>query len=378
MGLHVIVASCEGDYPGFGIADSIRVVDTTDIRTVLELARSEEIDGICTAGTDVAINALGHVCDALGLPGISGRAASYTTDKLEMKKAFRRYNVTTARHAEIRSLDDARRAYCQLSRPVICKAVDSSGSRGIVHIRNDDDLPKAYDYVTSVTKKDYCIMEELIEGIEFGAQAAVIGGDLQFVMPHGDIVFNGSTDVPVGHYVPYTMADDAMVQVRTELQRCVEALQLDTCAINVDFMLRGDTVYVLEVGARAGATGLPELVSIHYGVDYYEYIVALSLGTAVAHNFVPQQACGSLLIYGADAGALQRITIPDSSPGIDICELIIDYEIGHPIRQFAVGPDRIGQIVFKADTEPAVARGLQHLRENIQVDVKAAGGSEHC
>lgn len=37
-----------------------------------------------------------------------------------------------------------------------------------------------------LTKRSYCIVEEFIEGWEFGAQAFVYNNEVLFVMPHGD------------------------------------------------------------------------------------------------------------------------------------------------------------------------------------------------
>ena len=55
----------------------------------------------------------------------------------------------------------------------------------------------------SILGIDYIIIEQYVKGVEFGAQAYVKNGQLTFVMPHGDMVHHGLTDIPVGHYAPY-------------------------------------------------------------------------------------------------------------------------------------------------------------------------------
>ena len=42
-----------------------------DVRAAAELDAEQQIDGIVTAGTDVAVITIGKVCDELGLPGLS-------------------------------------------------------------------------------------------------------------------------------------------------------------------------------------------------------------------------------------------------------------------------------------------------------------------
>lgn len=87
-GLYTIVVSIPGDYPGFKLADKIYYENTTDCEKILEIAQKENIDGIVTAGTDVAVVTVGRVCDAMKLCGISYEAAQISGDKLLMKDQY--------------------------------------------------------------------------------------------------------------------------------------------------------------------------------------------------------------------------------------------------------------------------------------------------
>ena len=85
MGIYTIAVSIPGKYPGFAYADEVLHINTVDAEAVLEAAKKEQIDGICTAGTDVAVMTIGRVNDALGLCGISYEAAKIACDKVSMK-----------------------------------------------------------------------------------------------------------------------------------------------------------------------------------------------------------------------------------------------------------------------------------------------------
>ena len=74
MQLEVHVCSILGDYPGIEIAPYFHEVDISDSKAVLELAKSIEIQGIITTGTDVCLESIGLVIDRLNLPG----TVSYT------------------------------------------------------------------------------------------------------------------------------------------------------------------------------------------------------------------------------------------------------------------------------------------------------------
>ena len=200
LGICSIVVSIPGNYPGFELADRVYYENTTDYDKILEIAREEQIDGIVTAGTDVAVITIGKVCDELKLCGLSFDAAKVAANKLLMKSKYEEHGVRTAKFREI-PLDaaDVTARVAELSFPLIFKSVDSSGSRGIVKVDAEADFEAAIQNVKENTRSDYYIVEEFIEGEEFGAQAFVYRGEVTFILPHGDYVFKGDTGVPVGH-----------------------------------------------------------------------------------------------------------------------------------------------------------------------------------
>lgn len=134
LGLYTIVASIEGNYPGFKLADKIYYANTIDINLIKEIARNEKISAICTTGTDVAVQTIGAVCDELGLCGISEESAKKATNKLLMKEAFSNGNVRSAEFIKATTIEEAKKGAITIGLPVMFKSVDSSGSRGTVSI----------------------------------------------------------------------------------------------------------------------------------------------------------------------------------------------------------------------------------------------------
>ena len=270
LGIYSIVVSIPGNYPGFALADKIYYENTTDWEAILKIAREEKIDGIVTAGTDVAVITIGKVCDEMGLCGLSYEGAQVATNKLKMKEVYELHDVRTAKYRKI-AFDDPQmyEKIDELTLPVIFKAVDSSGSRGITRTNTKEEFAEAIALAKKYTRQDYFIVEEFIEGEEFGAQAFVYNGKVQFILPHGDYVYQGDTGVPIGHFAPYNLSPEIIVDAKHQLEMAIEAMGLDNCAINADFILKDNQTYVLEIGGRSGATCLAELTSIYYGFDYY-------------------------------------------------------------------------------------------------------------
>lgn len=370
MGVYTIVVSIPGKYPGFQLADKVYYENTTDYDTILKIAKKEKIDGIMTAGTDVAVITIGYVCDQLGLKGLSRSAAEQATNKMLMKKSFEKEGVRTARFREVHfNENEIVHETKELKFPLIFKAVDTSGSRGIIRVDNNNDFKNAMEYVRAATKLDYFIIEEFLIGDEFGAQAYVQDGKVEFILPHGDYVFTGETGVPVGHYAPFELDEVIINDIKEQLKKAVKALGLNNCAINADFMLADNKPYVLEIGGRSGATCLAELTSIYYDFDYYEKMIRVSLGEKVdfsSNKTIPNAS--KLLISNKDG-----IIVDQGIQGNikkNVVEIQFDYKKGDHIKKFQVGPDRIGHIITKGKTLKEANQLLEETINQIYVNVE--------
>ncbi len=367
MGIHTIVVSIPGNYPGFALADEVCYENTVDYEAVLRVAKEKQVDGIVTAGTDVAVITIGKVCDALGLKGLSFAAAEIASNKLGMKEKYEEYGVRTARFRLVK-LDgsDLMEKASELTFPLIFKTVDSSGSRGIRRVDDVSEFEATRQYVAESTHKDYFLVEEFIEGEEFGAQAFVQDGKVEFILPHGDFVFHGDTGVPVGHFAPYDLPEAVVADCKEQLVKAVQAMGLDNCAINADFILRDGKTYVLELGGRSGATCLAELVSIYYGFDYYEKLIRVALGERV--SFASDQAVpnvSKLLMSDTDGVIVSQTD--DNAPSDNLVEVQFDYQPGDHVHAFHVGPHRIGHVITKGRTLDEAKKLLDEALSNIRI-----------
>ena len=220
IGLYTIVVSIPGNYPGFDVADKVYYVNTTDEEAVLEVARKEKVDAAITAGTDVAVPAMARVCDELGLPGLSYEAAMNSSDKFYMKTQYEKYGVRTAKFRKLEYDDEDYMSKLNgLDYPMIVKAVDSSGSRGITRVNSEEEFPEAIARAKASSRVGYYLVEEYIESdVEFGAQGFVIDGELQFVLPHGDYLLQMDTGVPYGHYAPLDLPEEVLKDLSAKMR----------------------------------------------------------------------------------------------------------------------------------------------------------------
>lgn len=374
LGYYTLVVSPDGNYPGLLEADKCIYLDIKDKENVLQAARNENIDGIISCCFDVPLETIGYVNDQLHLNGLSSLSAQLASDKLKMKEVFEKYGVNSAKYRKVKSLPELELVMDQLKFPMILKAVDLAGSVGIFKIQDKEEGRIYFNEVMKLTHKDYCIIEEFIEGVEFGAQAFVNHGNIEFILIHGDTTYVDHTAMPIGHYVPYQLSEELEEKAKETCRRAIESLQLKNCAVNIDLILKDNEVYMIELTGRAGATCCCELVSIYYGIDYYKAIAMLAVSENPSVIFQglknPKTANASLLLMSLKDGVVKKIINNNLIDAPYIYELSLDVKEGDQVKKYRSSKDKIGQIVVKGDTYEECEKYLENVKNNLIIEIE--------
>ncbi len=369
MGLYTIVVSIPGKYPGFALADKIYHMDTRDLQGILRAAETEKIQGICTAGTDVAVAAIGYVCGQLGLSGISPQAAETVTDKWKMKQAFAAGGAATAAFRPVFSEEEAEAAAAGLGYPVCVKAVDKSGSRGVRKAGDPEELRNAYREARDVSDRDYVLVEEYIQAHEIGVDGFIQGGKPVLLVPHDKDMYRvGGVSIPGGHRFPFVCSEELSEEIRRQITLAAAAAGLDNCPFNADVFVRDGRVWVIEIGGRSGATCIPELLSIYCGFSYYEKMLRAALGEPVQFPVRGKRACMARLLFSETGGLLERL---DEACLAELnredIQWQLDYAPGEKLPAAKNGTDRIGHLIMRTGDEREFQKYYERLRAALKI-----------
>ena len=168
----------------------------------------------------------------------------------------------------------------------------------------------------------------------------------------------GVTNMPAeAHHVP-----KAMVRLSQDFALLTYSVTIDNTAFNFDIILQDENVYILEVAARCGATGIPECMGIMYETDYFKCIIENAAGRDVGVLGISDIYAASLLFFSKRGGVLQSIDYPQ------IGAVSFDYNIGDTIPKFENATNRIGQAIISASSQAEIDYKLR-LLENVQIIV---------
>jgi len=369
QGVYVVMTGLGGDFPCNPYADKFCKADILDCDAVLKVAQDNNVDGAIICCSDTGLKAVGRCNDVMGLAGLTEKSADEASNKLLMKERLMAAGVNTAKFYKIINKQELDKAVTEIGYPVIIKAVDLQGSRGINIVREKTDLERAFIDTMSLTRKDFCIVEQFIEGREYGAQAFVYHGEVLFVLPHGDETIMCKTAVPIGHYMPYEMSDELFEDTKEQVINSIKALGFNNCAVNVDLIEKDGKAYIIELTGRVGANCLPELTSNYFGINYYEMILATCLGESPLPIWESRKApCTTLarMIRSDKDGIVKFVTIPEV-PNVDIHMFIHE---GSEVRTFTNSNDAIGEVIVKGSSMNECERIISDAIDNIIIEFK--------
>jgi len=372
LGLRTIAVDRCAEAEGMSLVDRALPIDIVDIDSVVAAARFHAVSGVMTMQSDIGVVTVGCIVDSMGLPGNGRTVSERCCNKIQTRRRLTESGVTQPCYRVIKSPEDALGAAKEMGFPCIVKAPDSSGSRGVVKVHSASEIYNACAEASKFARCDELLIEGFIDGLEIGAQAFSIDHHCVSVWVHDDAVSPPPHIIPIGHSFPSSLPISILSEVETSVRMCIDALGIASGPSNIDIIIgRDERPYIIEVGARIGATCLPELIQYHTDIDWVGAAVLAALGDTPALTSSAQKCCAAYIIEAPCDGVLKSYEIPDDllrHP--DILEFEITAKPGDIVSRLRNGTDRVGKIVTKGRTREAADRIAREVRSAVRFEIE--------
>ena len=134
--------------------------------------------------------------------------------------------------------------------------------------------------------------------------------------------------------------------------------------MNLDFILVNDRLYLIEIGARMGATCIPEHLSLYTGNDMYELLINLALNEIPNYSFnYPKIKSACLLLQSNNTGTFKKILISKEILNNKKIKIQLDVKPGNHVEKFITGNHRIGHIL-------TIGNRCNHLLQKVNEQIK--------
>lgn len=349
LGYHVITVDNQPANIGHQYAHESFDCSTTDISAVIQLAQQSKIDAVCTFSSDVAVPTVAAVASALDLPGPPFHAAEIMSSKDKFRSFQREAGlsfpdfVSGTEHKTL--VRDAQR----LRFPVVCKPVDTSGSRGVMRVDAYDPitLRAALSEAASYSRSGRLCVEEFVDGVEVGGDAFFLHGKLALsVVTHKHM----EKFLVRGHSLPTNLTPNHEKRVVNEISAACHRLGYRNGPLNFDVIVSTENITILEMSARNGGNGIPCVVRRATNVDLeaMTILAALKEPLYVPPDVTINRGFGSLIFGSPSTGFLRELPEPAflmrKIP--ELFEITYTKRVGDYVEKFVHNGNLIGYALF--------------------------------
>lgn len=275
QGIYVIVLDGNENAAGLKIADESIIVDVSDKEAVYNVLKKYDIDMIIPVPIGNIISTVGFINEKLDLNGIKYEQASISADKYLFHKKLNENGLRNIKSYLVN--EESKVSELRIPYPAILKPRFGSGSRDVFFINSDVDLNASIEKIKNL-KEDF-VLEECVDGTEYGLDAAVVDGKLQIVLLRKKII----TPAPIRQAISYLTVNNVGLEERLydriydKISKVVKLLEYDDCLLNADLIINENDVFLIEIAPRPSGHNISNiLVPLATGVDmtkeYIKYI----------------------------------------------------------------------------------------------------------
>lgn len=175
-GIDIVLVDYTDSPPGKKLSSKHYKISTFDLEGALEVAKKENVDTVCTMATDQPVLTASFVAENLGIyHPLTYKKAISVTNKSEMKRTLLKNSIKTPKFKILSEKQDCLDIN-NMKLPFVIKPVDSQGQRGITVVKNLNEIYSAFKLGLEYSRSKKVIVEELIKGAEYTANAFVKNG----------------------------------------------------------------------------------------------------------------------------------------------------------------------------------------------------------
>jgi biotin carboxylase len=350
-GCFVIAADRDPAAPGFRFADRRALVSAEDEPALAQLAEAEEVDGVIAPGIDWPVAIAARIASRLGLPHpLTPESAVLATSKLEQRQHFLEAQVPQVAWETCRTVEEARAAAGRLGLPLVVKAPDRQGQRGLGLVRDADELDAAAEEALRASRGSLAILEQYAPGRELTVNAFSFHGRfVPLTVTDREVADPPAFGVALAHVWPSTLEPSAIGAAVDAARSAAAALGVEDGPTYTQILATPEGPRVVELAARLGGGHDADLARAALGVDLNGLALAAAFGEEIDESaLVPRAHAGGACVrfLVAPPGPLAEVRGAEEAEELAGIELVLIYrQPGYILTPLRRGSDRAGAIL---------------------------------
>ncbi|WP_449355158.1 ATP-grasp domain-containing protein [Virgibacillus natechei] len=370
LGYHTITIDKNQKSIGFKYADEYGVVDIVDQEACLKFAQENRIDGVMTAATDYGVLSAAYITKQMNLPGLNYEVAKVIKNKYIVRRTLFENNVDdVSQYYEISDIDELDEMSTKIYFPVMVKPCDGSGSMAARRVNSFSDLRVACDEAIKASLAGKCLIEDFVEGQEYGVESLVHNGDTFVLGVMGKYMTTPPDYAELGHFIPSQLSIEA--KVKEVVQKAIKALNINFGAVNMDVLITKDnSICIVDVGVRMGGNLIgSHIIPNGTGIDYMGNLIRASVGDQIDLNASKSGANVVTRLLNLNPGKI--VSLPDFNKIKKRCQVNIYHhlQIGSVIREYHNNLDGCGYVVSVAENKKEAELLAEEAKHLVDISI---------
>lgn len=241
--------------PAKQIADKYFMHNITDIDEIVEMCKTEGIDGVISTSLDACQLPYYEVCAKLGLPCFGTKEQFHIlTDKTAFKKCCIENGVDVIPEFQISDFENEEICSQKVQFPILIKPCDSRGSRGQSICNTYFEAKDGIKFALSESASGKIVIEKYMgQANDFSMTILVINGK-SYPFRTVDRILgkyeDGLDKLAVGSASPSVFTDVYMQKAHEKIEKFISAIGLVNAPIFMQGFVDGDTVRFYDPGLR--------------------------------------------------------------------------------------------------------------------------------
>ena len=279
MGYYVVTTGNMPNLQGHQYADEYIPADYSDVEDILKLVLENNIQQIISGANDFASITASYVAEKMGWPGHDTYENSLILHHKDKFKEFCYKNQIPSPHSISFTNEEEAKNYAvsEAEFPIIVKANDLTGGKGILKATNAEEAIFAVNNAFTQSRSKHIVIEPFLEG----AQQSFI----TFISNQKVLAYSSNDCFsPINPYLiqSETLPAEGIDLIKEELTGIAEkiATTLNLCdgILGLQYIVCDGKPYIIETMRRCFGNQYLTLASMHSGFPWDEAYIKASLG----------------------------------------------------------------------------------------------------
>lgn len=248
--------------------------DIFDYDLLLSECKKNEVNGVI-ASSEITTEVTAVIANKLGLPGNDIKDGFAARSKYIMRE----------RVSKLRSIKQPKFALYKegdnYDFPVVVKALDSCGKKGITIAYNKDELMNAVTISKGHSSNSLVLIEEFLKGGQEYSIECLAGNGFYDIVQYTEKESSGPpTFTELAHHQPANLSDEIKDKINIAVKDILKVLGIKCGMAHLELKVIDKELYFIEVGARGGGDHIADTLTVYStDCDYFKEAINCSLGT---------------------------------------------------------------------------------------------------